>query len=69
MWKERAEMRPVAAHLELSVLLLKVLIFVRVAVRKLVYLDTILLNLLPDLQRNADFREERLSLFAHRENK
>lgn len=54
-------MKPVAAHLELSVLLLKVLIFVRVTVRKLVYLDTILLNLLADLQRNTQQRKHRFS--------
>ena len=40
------------SHLQLLVLLLKVLVFVRVTVRKLVNLDTVLLNLFSDLQRN-----------------
>lgn len=38
------------SNLELSVLLLELLVFVRVAVWKLVYLDAILLDLLADLQ-------------------
>lgn len=40
------------SHLELTVLLLEVLVFVRIAVWKLVDLDAVLLNLLPDLQGN-----------------
>ncbi len=58
MWrrngKDRVEKRTPGcsvSHLQLSVLLLKLLIFVRVTVGELVYFDTILLNLLSDLQR------------------
>lgn len=45
------------SHLQLSVLLLEVLVFIRVAVRELVDLDAVLLDLLPDL-RIEGFRLE-----------
>lgn len=38
-------------HLQRMVLLLEIFIFIRVAVGELVYLYTVLLNLLSDLQR------------------
>ena len=38
------------AHLQLEILLLEFLIFIRVTVRELIYFDTVLLNLLSDLQ-------------------
>lgn len=37
------------SHLELTVLLLKVFIFVGITVGKLIYLDAVLLNLFADL--------------------
>lgn len=37
------------SHLELTVLLLKVFIFVGITVRKLIYLDAVLLDLFADL--------------------
>lgn len=40
------------AHLQLKVLLLELLIFIRVAVGELIYLDSVLLNLLSDLCEN-----------------
>lgn len=48
--RRRRHWRFARSHLELSVLLLEVLVFVRVAVWKLVDLDAVLLDLLADLR-------------------
>lgn len=50
------------SHLELSVLLLEVLVFVRVAVWKLVDLDAVLLDLLTDLWTKG---KERIRAYRH----
>lgn len=52
-----------SSHLQLTVLLLKVFIFIRVAVGKLIYLDSVLLNFFADLQRNRRQRKRFIPKF------